>query len=514
MRMSRLLLFVVIAALGAAVASAQSLVTVYSHNFETPAGPEWSNRTRSLTPIGQRSFLGEFGGEPVWLELHNLPEHCRVTITYQLFVINSWEGSIGWNAGPDVWDLNVSSGPPNTCPLENLLHSTFANCSCDYQAFPDRFPNVHNPGLTDADEVNTLGYDEDSVYELGYSFYHDGPDLYFEFQGSPDLQDIEDESWGIDNVVVKMDTDQRYCCRGVRVLPVGYGAGASVPVHIAVTPNSSAQAYVVEETPPSGWAVEWTTNGGVFEAASGKIKWGPFFDAQERLLSYSVLAPLIASGNYGFSGLTSVDGESEPICGDYLLVPGGYHPADLDHDWRLEANELTAYAAAWRSGDPWSNDFHPITADLVTNAGMLWRSGESYTFDATLTPPWRPLGGYGTVGGTAHAVLQPIPDGVEVTITVTPGAGTRAWAVEDVFPAGWEVTEVSHGGQLADEASRVKWGPFFDDHAQSLTYVARPAPGTPVSRVSFTGIASFDGSAVAIAGVRLLHDAESLASAE
>jgi hypothetical protein len=503
MRISRLLTFLVIAALAVPVASAQSMVTVYAHDFESAVGPEWSKYLRSTTPVGSRTFLGEFTGEPVWLELHDLPDHCRVTVSFELFIINSWEGSLGWNAGPDVWDLNVSSGPPSQCPLENLLHTSFANCECDYQAYPSAFPGVYNPGLTDADEVNTLGYDVDSVYYLTFSFFHDAEDLYFEFQASPDLQGINDESWGIDNITVQMDTDQRYCCRTVRGLPAGYGAGTELPVYIGVSPDPRSQAWVVEEMPPTGWTINYINEGGLFEAATGKIKWGPFFDDQNRLLAYAIQPPSDASGDHEFSGIASFDGESEPICGETVLAPGGYHPADLDHDWMLEADELTAYAAAWFEGDPWTNDFHPITAELVTNAGFIWRSGESYAFDATVTPPWSPTGGGVAVGGTAVGELRRgVGRDLQVAIHTAPGAGIHAWAVEDRVPAGWQVTEVSHGGRVDPETNQVRWGPFFDDQPRSLTYTAAPADGQPFDRVSFAGIASYDGQAVTVKGVR------------
>lgn len=503
MRMSRLLSFLMIMALAVPIASAQSMVTVYTNDFEGSVGPEWSKRIRATTPIGNRHFLGEFTGEPVWLALGNLPDHCRVTVSFELFVINSWEGSVGLYAGPDVWDLNVSSGPPSQCPLKNLLHTSFANCECSYQAYPATFPEAYNPGLTDADEVNSLGYDVDSVYELTFSFFHDAPELYFQFQASPDLQGIDDESWGIDNIVVRMDTDQRYCCRAVRNLPSGYGAGSVAPVYLGVEPSPRTQAWVVEEVPPAGWTVDYVSEGGVVEAGTGKVKWGPFFDDQARLLVYSLLAPAGASGDVMFSGSTSFDGESEPICGEAVLSPGGYHPADVDHDWRLEADELTAYAFAWAEGDPWSNDFQPISAELVTNAGFLWRSGESYSYDASVTPPWRPIGGAAAMGGAVAGSLQ-VKAGreVEVTVQATPAAGARAWAVEDRVSAGWEVVAVSHGGRVDNATSVVRWGPFFDDQARTLTYTVRPVDAQSADRVGFAGVGSFDGQAVRVGGVR------------
>ena len=81
------------------LASGQSLVTVYSEDFDDPVGPEWSRTTRTTDPNLTRTFLGEFWGQGVTLDLWDLPEHCSVTISFDLIIINSWEGSVGWNAG-------------------------------------------------------------------------------------------------------------------------------------------------------------------------------------------------------------------------------------------------------------------------------------------------------------------------------------------------------------------------------------------------------------------------------
>ncbi|MFM6473978.1 MAG: hypothetical protein ACKPGH_10830, partial [Dolichospermum sp.] len=44
-----------------------SVIEIYSNNFETSAGSEWSNTTRSTTPSGGRNFLGQFANDTVSL---------------------------------------------------------------------------------------------------------------------------------------------------------------------------------------------------------------------------------------------------------------------------------------------------------------------------------------------------------------------------------------------------------------------------------------------------------------
>ena len=506
MRVPRILTVLALVLCSISVVSAQSLVTVYEHGFEVPVGPEWSDYDRTVTPWGLRTFLGEFSDQPVHLWLDDLAPHCLVRVSFELFIIGSWEGSVGFNAGPDVWDLNVSSGPPNECTLVNLLHTSFANCACDYQAYPANYPNVHNPGLTDADEVNTLGFlnrwgnVEDSVYYLSFTFYHSDTTLDFAFQGSPALEGLNDETWGIDNIRVEMDVDQLDCCRAVRTLPIGWGMGVSIPVSIEVDPNPGVYSYLLEESVPVDWQVSDIDNGGVFFSDTRLIKWGPFFDDVARTFSYSARPPGWATDHtFNFHGRISVDGEEESICGDTAIGPGSYHPADVNQDWAIDGNEVTGYAAAWAVGDPWTDDFHPITAALVANAGFLWKSGESYVFDVSQNPPWVPSGGGKALGGSASRTVElEQGSGSEVRLAVQPLEGTVVYVVEEAPPEGYAVAEISQDGELDEATGRLRWGPFFDDQPRSLSY-SLERDDTQALSGTYSGMVSFDGLVVPVA---------------
>jgi hypothetical protein len=43
--------------------------TIYTNNFETAVGSEWSKTDRDMTPIGSRWFLGQFASEEISLTL-------------------------------------------------------------------------------------------------------------------------------------------------------------------------------------------------------------------------------------------------------------------------------------------------------------------------------------------------------------------------------------------------------------------------------------------------------------
>jgi hypothetical protein len=192
--------------------------TVYREDFESAVGSEWSSRATDTTPVGSRKFLGQFGNETVSLSLGAgtgsplpLPSHSELTISFDLFVIRTWDGNGTGCHGPDVWDLSVANGP-------TLLHTTFNNpfpgCESTPQAFPDAFPGGSHPFQTGASEVNTLGFTFpgvpgngviDSVYNLSFTFPHSASSVTFDFKGMLSTPG-SDESWGLDNVSVSLGT--------------------------------------------------------------------------------------------------------------------------------------------------------------------------------------------------------------------------------------------------------------------------------------------------------------------
>jgi len=201
---------------------------VYYNDFQDAVGSEWSDTTVSSAPNpdyqGDRLFLGEFGNDSVTLSLAGLEDHSELSVSFELFVIRSWDGNdttvFNDPLGPDRWQLSVDGSL-------TLLDTTFSNGNPAGQAYaPDPFSSgcsgyapsqtagVHAP-MTGASECYSLGYtfddipnqtfDEsmDSVYNLAFSFAHTGDSLLLDFSGSG-LQGLADESWGIDNVNIEI----------------------------------------------------------------------------------------------------------------------------------------------------------------------------------------------------------------------------------------------------------------------------------------------------------------------
>jgi hypothetical protein len=214
------------AAVSAATASAD---TVYFNDFETEgSGSEWTSFALSTTPVESRTFLGQFGNETVGLQLGDLPEHEALRLTFDLYIIGSWDGNT--QPGPDEWGVRLENGLP-------LLHTTFAVSSPNSgrtQNFPNWIGDASHPQRTGAAESNTMGYtwsndvrpvpvQTDAVWHLSIIFPHAGDAVGFQFfaQG---LQPLEDEAWGIDNVRVEASVIPAPGALGLAMTTLGFAA--------------------------------------------------------------------------------------------------------------------------------------------------------------------------------------------------------------------------------------------------------------------------------------------------
>lgn len=93
-------------------------------------------------------------------------------------------------------------------------------------------------------------------------------------------------------------------------------SGDVVNISLSIKPTSGTVAYAVEESLPTGFSGSSISEGGVQDAVNHKIKWGPFFDANPRTLTYALVTPDGFSGAVTFSGLASFDGRDIPVGGE------------------------------------------------------------------------------------------------------------------------------------------------------------------------------------------------------
>ena len=80
--------------------------------------------------------------------------------------------------------------------------------------------------------------------------------------------------------------------------------------------------WAVEEAVPTGWSVDQITAGGVFDAARGRVKWREFDVAGSRILSYRLLPPAGAVGDFHFDGIGVFDLETVATEGPAVTTSG------------------------------------------------------------------------------------------------------------------------------------------------------------------------------------------------
>ncbi|REG28069.1 beta-propeller repeat-containing protein [Archangium gephyra] len=157
---------------------------IYWQDFSGTVGSEWSHTQTSTSPVGNRKFLGAFDNTPVTLVVPNLPDHTKVTLSFDLFVIGGWAG--------DEWGVNLDGvGEQRT---------TFSNTPGVFQQFPVwNAVASDNAARSGAAEANTLGYAAgDSVYKVKFTVDHLDPALRLDFFG------VGLGLWGVDNVQVQL----------------------------------------------------------------------------------------------------------------------------------------------------------------------------------------------------------------------------------------------------------------------------------------------------------------------
>lgn len=170
--------------------------TLYFNDFAASAGSEWSDTTITTAPNGGEKFLGRFGNQAVTLNENDIPAHNKITVEFDLYTITSWDGNGPY--GPDYWEYSIDG-------VSQLLTTFAINTGYgQVQSYPDNYSAEH-PARTGAVANDVLGWGTgesgDAVYHITKTIEHTGSSLLLSFAGS-NLQGIDDESWGIDNILI------------------------------------------------------------------------------------------------------------------------------------------------------------------------------------------------------------------------------------------------------------------------------------------------------------------------
>jgi hypothetical protein len=214
--MNKKLLFIVPFILISCSTHVSNEVTVYTNDFESS----------NLSNIGN-GIIEQFNGSAVLgrynnndnkgyfnLSLNNLPKHDLITISFDLYIHDSWDGNKTAPDGPDIWQMLVDGN--------RYIYTTFSNFPCGVNEFcsPQSYPldypnNYNNPKAgayrTDLPGVCHLaGPNGTTQYKITKTFRHTNNTLLLECSDKlvqPNAPDPKcDESWSVDNINVKAIT--------------------------------------------------------------------------------------------------------------------------------------------------------------------------------------------------------------------------------------------------------------------------------------------------------------------
>jgi len=150
----------------------------------------------TILDTGDTSF-GDHTNNSVSFYLTDLPEHSEVTLNFDLFILDSWDGESSEYSGPDIFGFRI----------DGVKYSwTFRN-------YTDG-GTESNPDTTGIEgeyngQVPVHGNFERFFddYQNGFTVPHTGNNLNLEFFGSG-LQEITDESWRVQKISLKTVTPE------------------------------------------------------------------------------------------------------------------------------------------------------------------------------------------------------------------------------------------------------------------------------------------------------------------
>jgi len=172
----------------------------YTQNFETGIASlgAWNVSTLATSPgstkLASTSFLGRLLNDEVSLSIP--AGKTSVTVSFDLYIIGTWDGAGYQGFGGDWWQIEVSKNGTRS----NLFHTSFSNQSTKPQHFPKQVTDGTSPADKGAYAVNLLGYPKaagkfdagDAIYKLTYTISNPsgGPVVFYLHTTTP-LQDLK-----------------------------------------------------------------------------------------------------------------------------------------------------------------------------------------------------------------------------------------------------------------------------------------------------------------------------------
>jgi hypothetical protein len=184
------------------LATVSSATVIYSEDFEDGIADGFSIDQVSMAPNGSTHIYGVIEDDSnARLSLTGIGSHTTVTVNFDLFIIQSWDGN-NWAYGPDYWTLKIDG--------TYYVYATFTNNPYNTQSYSKATPLGGGPfpHQYDNDGIDILGfpdfYGTDSRYRMSFTFAHTGNTLDLDF-AAVYVVPSDIERWAIDNVEISAD---------------------------------------------------------------------------------------------------------------------------------------------------------------------------------------------------------------------------------------------------------------------------------------------------------------------
>jgi len=163
----------------------------------------------SLFSFHSINLLGTFNNSGFALNLDDLPRHDFLTVSFDLYLHDSWDGNTSAPNGPDIWYMKVDGEKVTEVSFSN---SPCASTYCLYQSFPEDFPSFNDPRTGSSAFLPGLCHFSDlpdgtAVYQITKTIAHNDSKSSITFGDklvqSNSYNPACDESWSIGWIEVK-----------------------------------------------------------------------------------------------------------------------------------------------------------------------------------------------------------------------------------------------------------------------------------------------------------------------
>ncbi|MEO8887341.1 MAG: hypothetical protein ABI367_14855 [Mucilaginibacter sp.] len=185
---------------------------VYSNDFEANNLSGITNGT--ITQYNNTAVLGLYNNSYFSLLVNNLPKHDLVTITFDLYIHDSWDGNKQSPDGPDIWEMSVDGNTFISATFSNAPCAGGGGVFCPPQSYPFNYPSSFNNPKTGAYRTDLPGICQligdpngTTLYKIVKTFKHSNSILILKCldklvqtnSSNPKC----DESWSVDNINIK-----------------------------------------------------------------------------------------------------------------------------------------------------------------------------------------------------------------------------------------------------------------------------------------------------------------------